>query len=461
MKRVLYACLILAIFPCFSECKKKVTSNTDTTVPPVVQTTPWPEWIFHHWIWEGEGTSTSARQIVADYTSHGIPVGAIIIDSPWETDYNTFKPDSNLYPDMQAMINEFHAKNIHVLLWVTGFIDTSAHPLYEYGASNHYFMQASAAGGPAKLSWWKGYGSLIDLYNPAAVAWFKGLMDNVINMGIDGWKCDGSDFSSLNAQYSPYLGTNMPSRNDYSAKYYQLFHDYTRQKLGNTRAITCRPIDNYGIAPIGGAQVAFAPREIGWSCWVGDQDATYTGMTKALNNMYFSDQYGYLGFGSDIGGYRTDANYPVTGRSQTLFTRWAELGAFCGLMENGGGGEHRPWMFDQQTSDIYKKFVLLREQMVAYLMKTATQRFEAQKSMMNFFNHTDYSYLLGDDIFVTPVLDDIGNINVKFPAGSNWVYLFDKTKVYTGGTIVLLNFPIDQFPAFAKQGSDVASSLNP
>src|ERR1019366_2087378 len=122
MKRVLYAGLILAIFPCFSECKKKVTSNTDTTVPPVVQTTPWPEWIFHHWIWEGEGTSTSARQIVADYTFHGIPVGAIIIDSPWETDYNTFKPDSNLYPDMQAMINEFHAKNIHVLLWVTGFI---------------------------------------------------------------------------------------------------------------------------------------------------------------------------------------------------------------------------------------------------------------------------------------------------------------------------------------------------
>ena len=460
MKKVLYAYLICAILVGFEGCKKKATNTTDTTLAPVVQTTPWPEWIFHHWIWEGSGTSTSARQIVAGYEASGIPVGAIIIDSPWETDYNTFSPDSSLYPDMQAMINEFHAKNIHVLLWITGFIDTSAHPLYDYALGNHFFMQANASSGPTVVSWWQGKGCLIDLYNPAAIAWVKSLMDTVLNMGIDGWKCDGSDFSSISVPYSPYLGANMPSRNDYSDKYYELFHDYTRQKLGNTKANTFRPIDNYGYG-IGGDPVAFAPKAIGWSCWVGDQDATFTGLTKALNNMYFSDQYGYLGFGSDIGGYRTDATYPATGRSETLFIRWAQLGAFCGLMENGGGGEHRPWMFDAQTDSIYKKFVLLREQMVPYLMKTATQRYEAQKAMMNFFNQTDYSYILGDDIFVSPILDATSNVNVKFPAGSNWVYLFDKTKVYTGGSTVLMNFSLDQFPVFAKQGSSVLASLNP
>ena len=64
----------------------------------------------------------------------------------------------------------------------------------------------------------------------------------------------------------------------------------------------------------------------------------------------------YANFGSDIGGYRSGSG--VLGRTKELLIRWAQLGAFSPLMENGGDKEHRPWEFDNtnQTLDIYTKY---------------------------------------------------------------------------------------------------------
>lgn len=452
---------------CKKDCKDPLPEDRggDTTY---VQTTPWPKWVFQHWIWEGEGTTQSARQIVDDYLANGIPVDAIIIDSPWETAYNDFQWDSTRYPDAQGMIDYFHSKNIKVLCWITGSIDTSLHPLWDYAKDHNYFMQADANSGPAMVEWWKPVlTSPIDFFNPDAVAWWKGLMDKTLATGIDGWKCDGSDFLLYDVQnfktyfYSPYLGTNI-TRNDYSDKYYRLFHDYTRQKLGNDRVMMCRPVDNYGYTFLSGNLVEFGPKDISYAYWVGDQDATFNGMKAALNNMYESDLSGYFSYGSDIGGYRTDNNYPFTGRSKELFIRWAQLSTFNGLMENGGGGEHRPWMFDGQTTEIYRDLVIMRNKyLVGYLMESMKKAVAQNTSLMNFFNKTDYSYMLGDDIYVAPVLGASGNVTVNLPAGSNWVYLYDKTKVYEGGQSFSKTYPITEFPVYLRQGSKIAEGIEP
>jgi len=421
---------------------------------------PWPAWAFTHWIWEGEGTTQSATQIADDYLAHDIPVGAIIIDSPWETGYNTFVVDDSLYPNMQNMIDYFHSKNIKTLFWITGIINIDVQPLYDSIAALNYFIKQNAGSGPAVVNWWKGDGSIIDWYNPDAVAWWKGLMDPILDMGIDGWKCDGTDYYALQNNYSPAMGANV-SRLDYSHHYYQLFHDYTRERLGDKRINMSRPIDNYGLFDMGGDFVAFTPKEICFSCWVGDQDGDFGGMKDALNNMYYSDQYGFLSFGSDIGGYRSDEQtYPGLGRSKELFIRWAQLGALSPLMENGGGGEHRPWMFDEETTNIYRRFARFHTSLIPYLMTEGETAYNNEESLMQFFNKNDYSFMLGPDIFVAPILAAGGNVTVNFPSGNNWIYLFDTTVVKTGGTSEALSFPLSEFPVYVKQGSQYDNIIN-
>lgn len=101
----------------------------------------------------------------------------------------------------------------------------------------------------------------------------------------------------------------------------------------------------------------------------------------------------YPNFGSDIGGYRNGDG--ALGRTKELFIRWAQLGAFSPLMENGGNGEHCPWAFDNETLNIYKKycwleiflclivcfsFVDIHYKMAAYLLSFGTTALETNTS---------------------------------------------------------------------------------
>ena len=430
-----------------------VTGDDDTEDP----VPPWPEWAFHHWIWEGESTQDSVFEMVDGYEAAEIPVGAVIIDSPWETGYNTLEWDTDRFPDPQAMIDELHARDIRVFLWITPAINIDVEPLYSETAAAGYFMQSNADSGPAVVDWWKGEGSLIDYFNPEAVAWWHGMMDPILEMGIDGWKCDGLDFAAIIADYSPYLGEEV-ERIEYSHAYYRDFHDYTREVLGDDRVNTARPVDNYG-ADIGGDGVAFAPVDINWAGWVGDQDSDYAGMQAALRNMYWSADYGYVAFGSDIGGYRTDDS--EHGRDRETFIRWAQLGAFCPIMENGGGGEHWPWRFDPETEAIYKTFTDLHYQLLPYLMAEGARAFDAGTSLMTFVQHGSYDYTLGPDIFVAPMIEPGTQRTVTLPDDGDWTWLFGDHGTFAGGSTQEMEIALDQFPAFVREGSDIAGELLP
>lgn len=61
----------------------------------------------------------------------------------------------------------------------------------------------------------------------------------------------------------------------------------------------------------------------------------------------------FLNSNSPLGGYRCcNGGNPPLGRTAELLIRWAQMGAFNSLMENGGDNEHRPWMFDDTNTTL-------------------------------------------------------------------------------------------------------------
>ena len=428
-------------------------SAEDTATTP---TAPWPDWTFRHWVWEDESTQESAIALVDGYLDRNIPVGAIIIDSPWETGYNTFEWDTDRFPDPQGMIDYLHSRDVRVMLWIVPGINTDVQPLYQEGLDAGYYMMDEEGGEAAVVSWWKGEGSLIDLFNPEAVEWMEELMQPVLDMGIDGWKCDGLDFSAHFAPYSPGAGREV-ERLEYSHAYYREFFEHTREVLGDDRLITARPIDNYG-ADLGGDSVAFAPIDINWAGWVGDQDATFDGLRAALLNMRHSSEYGYVAFGSDIGGYRDDDS--ELGRTSELLLRWAQVGATNPIMENGGGGIHHPWAFDEETTEIYRGLVELHHAIIPYLNEQGAVAFEAGESLMNFTDIREYQYFLGSDIFVAPVLEEGGAVSLTLPsANGNWVDAYSGT-VHAPGEKIEATWPTSSFPLYFLEGSEVGEAIS-
>lgn len=182
--------------------------------------------------------------------------------------------------------------------------------------------------------------------------------------------------------------------------------------------------------------------------------------------MFHSAWRNYTNYGSDIGGYRSG------NRTKDLFIRWAQLGAFCPLMENGGNGEHRPWMFDNtnQTLNIYRTFVDIHYELRSYFLNAGSTSMEEHIPVMypqnekTLLNPRNWAYLLWTDILVNPIVEDSTSVKIEFPSGNNWVDWWDSTVIYNGGTTEHLEYPLELFPAFIRQGAmlalDVTKDLN-
>lgn len=222
-----------------------------------------------------------------------------------------------------------------------------------------------------------------------------------------------------------------------------------------------RPCDSYG-TPI---CLQFAPRDVMHSGWVGDQKGNWDGIKGAIFNFVHSAWQNFASYGSDIGGYLNGDN-SAQGRTKELFIRWAQMGAFTPHMENGGNGEHRPWMFDSgsstETADVYRTFVHIHTELIPYFLTAGMAALENKTSVLfplasksDILALDTYDYKLWHDILVCPITD--GNVTsrqITFPKGDNWVDWWNPSSVYTGGTKVNFLVPnFEVFPVFQRQGS--------
>ena len=402
---------------------------------------PYPAFVFGHWVWEDESTDKSLRDLVKGYQERGIPVSAVIIDSPWETAYNTFEFDRNLFPDYERLLKELNEQGISVILWITCAINKED-PDYEYALEKGYF-----APGLEEYKWWKGVGGLIDYENPQALEWWHKRVDRVMNLPFDGWKVDGID--GLIA----LKGLNI--RQEYARNYYPDFYHYTKEKTGRNTVIMARGIEIFSEHTLGlpgwvnplkaGIPLEYAPREVSFATWMGDQDPTWNGMRAAYRSFKKSALEGYLVPGFDIFGYRDGEP------DKELFLRWAQWGAFSPFMENGGIAEHRPWAYGHDAVEIYRHYAVWHEELGWYLYSIGEERFENGRSLVK---PAGKGYLLGDDIYVQPILKP--GLEKKqvivLPEGSfrDWNNL---SKRYCSGEKTHLGYPIHEFPVFIREGA--------
>jgi len=418
--------------------------------PPIT-----PKWVFEPWVWEDNiNTQESTWELVKGYLDRNIPVGGVIIDSPWQTGYNTFEFDSERYPDPGKLISDLKNVDVHTILWTTSAVVPNS-PNYDFACDNGFFIRKVDGQDPCPVTyfWRSAYtASHIDFFNPDALAWWQSLMDKVLDIGIDGWKVDKSDYyiSDLGDKIQTFSGVK--SVKEYSNVFYKTFYEYTKKKRGPDLAmITARPFDYpYWYAPI----------NVNTAGWVGDQTHTWAGLKHALNNIFISASAGFGAVGSDIGGYFGDQE--INSEFKILFIRWAQMGAMMPIMENGGLNEHRPWMFDEETVDIYRYFAKLHHQLVPYLYHLSIEANKTGVSLVrpiekgDKFDVTnwedDWRYTLGGDILIAPMYDNSMQRSITFPEGS-WIDYWNDDNIFKSGQTVVYSAPLSKYPIFWKAGA--------
>lgn len=374
------------------------------------------------------------------YLSRGIPVGAVIIDSPWSTAYTNFEWDERRYPDAGAMIQGLHAKNVRVIVWLTGCLNVAskdvphADPEYDRVRALGFAVDDGRV-----IEWWKGRGRHLDFTSAAARAWWSKRMDQVAMLKIDGWKVDQGE-AYLPDRFRTSVGEM--DRDTFKNWYYSAIHDYALSR--NPEAITlARPYSHQD-----GWAAPIAKCSVGWS---GDFSGDWGGIRLQLDNLYRSAAAGYGVLAVEVGGYYEKPP------SKAELIRYAQLGALMPVMSNGGsnGGlkEHLPWFHDEETVRIYRDFATLHSELGDYLFSCAVDAHLGRGSIVRQPEPERRQHLLGPDVFVSVIAGPELTKQVRMPAEGTWVDWWQQERTCAPGSEFAYDVPLERYPIFVRAGA--------
>ncbi|MGV3620396.1 MAG: TIM-barrel domain-containing protein [Archangium sp.] len=458
---LLAVCLTLFACP-----EPKPTPDAGTPSGPYT-----PRWAFEPWISKDISTRDDSYAFVDGFRSRDIPVGVLVLDSPWETNYNTFIPNPSRYPEFEKMVKDMRGNGVRIVLWTTQMVNESSFDV-EAGGDN-YVGPASNFGvglrngyyvndGAIEL-WWKGQGAAVDFFNPDAVKWWREQQNALLDMGVAGWKLDFGESYILTVPIKTFAGEK--TLQEYSEAYYRDFYEHGIERVGREEFVTMvRPYDKSYVFD----GRFFARPEHAPVAWVGDNRRDWVGLDDALDHIFRSAKANYVMLGSDLGGYLDLDDVDLTLRvpfDRVNFLRWTALSAMTPFMQLHGRGNLTPWTLPGDTDvnasvAIYRYWSKLHHELVPFFFSTAQEAYAGNKPVpMQPIGELadwpgDYRYVLGESFLVAPILDGSGVRDVVLPAGSRWVDWWTNS-VHEGGTTLSAYDSTDlkHIPLFVKEGA--------
>jgi alpha-glucosidase (family GH31 glycosyl hydrolase) len=428
-----------------------------------------PEWGYGFWkSRDVYSHQDDVRDDVDGCGHHDIALDAVVLDSPWETQYNTWEPNPHQFPDFVGMVRGFRAAGVRTVVWVTPWVnlesadgqmppDRESRVLHRAPASNyadgaaggHYVRNGD--GEPYVARWWMGTGSPIDFTSPDAEAWWRGQAKRALALGVEGIKADDGE-----GYYFP---------DDVRFADGSTGADAAWRIGGLYRGSMQRALDEVH----SGRGVLFG--RCGWSgqqatgmLWGGDQVSDFWSLRVLVAATIAAAASGFSNWSHDVGGYL--GHRLVERCPAELLVRWAQLGCFTPLMQAHGRQVQEPWTYDERTLDLYRAYVLLHERLVPYVRAAAATAARCGLPIIRPLHVLDPAdergwtvadaYGYGPALWVAPVLDDgARSREVALPRG-DWIETWSGEHVRGGGEVVA-PAPRSTIPVWVRSGSIVVT----
>jgi alpha-glucosidase (family GH31 glycosyl hydrolase) len=428
-----------------------------------------PEWGYG--FWKSRDFHEHRDDVIEDlegFRRHAIPLDAIVIDSPWETQYNTWEFNPHQFPDAPGMVARLRAEGVRTVLWITPWVNTDSRDgqippqpesqrLHDRPAEN--YAPAAAAGHfvrepggePFLTQWWMGDGSPVDLTSPAAEAWWRASARRVLALGVEGIKADDGE-----GYYIPDHVRLADGRTGAEAAW----------ALGGLhRASMQRALDEEhpGRGVLFGRSGWTGQHATGFT-WAGDQASDFWSLRALVVATLAAACSGISNWSHDVGGYL--GHRLVEPCPPELLARWLQFGCFTPLMHAHSKMPQEPWRYGDPLLDIYRAYVLLHEQLVPYVRAAAATAARTGLPIVRPLCLTDSAdprgwtladaYGYGPALWVAPVLDEgAREREVALPRGE-WIEAWSGERV-RGGEEIVAPAPLHMVPVWVREGSIVVT----
>lgn len=384
-----------------------------------------PAWSFGLWLSTSfttnydEKTATSFIQGMAD---RDIPLSVFHFDCFWMKGFNwcDFTWDEETFPDPVGMLKRYHDRGLHLCCWINPYIG-QASPLFREGMEHGYLLKKTN-GDVWQTDLWQAGMGILDVTNPDARAWYCGYLRKILRMGVD---CLKTDFGErIPVKDIAYFDGKDPlhMHNYYSFLYNKMVFDLLKEERGEGETILF-------------ARSATAGSQQFPVHWGGDNSASYVSMAETLRAGLSMSHSGFGFWSHDISGFEQTAPADV-------YKRWAAFGLLSSHSRLHGSSSYRvPWLFDEESCDVVRKFTRLKCRLMPYLYGVAVEAHEHGTPMMRPMmlefpddpacDTLDRQYMMGESLLVAPVFHADSHVDYYLSDGL-WTSLLDGRKVQGG-----------------------------
>ncbi|ANF96431.1 alpha-xylosidase [Paenibacillus bovis] len=429
-----------------SNPKEVLDNYTTLTGKPALP----PAWTFGLWLTTSFTTDydeATVNHFVDGMAERDLPLSVFHFDCFWMREYQwcDFKWDERMFPDPEGMLKRLKDKGLKICAWINPYIAEKSY-LFDEGMENGYLVKRKD-GSVWQWDLWQAGMGLVDFTNPAAVDWYKSKLKVLVDQGVDSFKTDFGERIPTDVVY--YDGSDpVKMHNYYTFLYNKVVFELLEESLGkNEAALFARS------ATVGGQQFPVH--------WGGDCSSTFESMAESLRGGLSLGVSGFGFWSHDISGFEMTA-------APAVYKRWVQFGMLSSHSRLHGNESYRvPWLFDEESVDVLRKFTKLKCRLMPYLFDAAVTASEQGTPMMrpmvlDYYQDPathmlDRQYMFGDSLLVAPIFNAEGAASYYVPEGQ-WTNLLTGA-VVQGGRWYNETYDYMNMPVLVKPGSIIAMGL--
>ncbi|KAL8493768.1 hypothetical protein ACS0TY_024801 [Phlomoides rotata] len=449
-----------------------------------------PEWIISGAVVGMQGGTEKVRRIWEELRSKDTPISAFWLQD-WVGQRKTvigsqlwwnWEVDSTRYSGWKQLINDLYSQNIKVMTYCNPCLA----PMDEKkNVRRNMFEEAKkldilvkdTKGGTYMVPNTAFDVGMLDLTHPRTAAWFKQVLQEMVDDGVRGWMADFGEGLPVDA--SLYSGEDpITAHNRYPEIWARINREFIEEWKSSRLG---KEAEDPHEALVFFMRAGFrnSPK---WASlfWEGDQMVSWQandGIKSAVVGLLSSGISGYAFNHSDIGGYCA-VNLPLIKyqRSEELLLRWMELNAFTTVFRTHEGNKpscNAQFYSNDTTLSHFSRLAKIYKAWKFYRMQLVKEASEIGLPVCrHLFLHypkdeyvhrlTYEQFLVGTEILVVPVVDK-GKEVVKayFPEGESceWKHVWTGKVYPERGFETWVEAPIGYPAVFVKNGSETGETF--